>query len=173
MTHEAASETPVLIACCGQALAGDDSLGALVAAALRAQDLPGGVELLDLGADPTRLLDHLAGRRALILVDAVSLPDHPAGTIVDCDWRAVREFVSFSRRPASSHALGLSAQLALAESLDLLPRATRVLGATLADVRLGSPPGEALLAAIPRLVARVREVAQTLATGAHGASDGA
>jgi Ni,Fe-hydrogenase maturation factor len=78
---------PILVAVCGNADAGDDALGPLVAGALHAHALLN-IEVLNLGLRPAALLDHLPDRHALLLVDAVQLPGVPAGRIVECDWSA-------------------------------------------------------------------------------------
>ena len=60
---------PILVAAYGNDLAGDDAFGPLVAEAVRAKVLAG-VEVVNLGMKPASLLVHLAGRRAVCVVDA-------------------------------------------------------------------------------------------------------
>ena len=62
-------DCPLLVAAFGNDMAADDAFGPLVAEALRAM-APAGVEVVNLGMRPAALLDHLAGRAALCVVDA-------------------------------------------------------------------------------------------------------
>ena len=65
---------PILVACCGNPLAGDDAFGHLVAEELQ-HDPMVGVEVLDLAMNPASLLDqNLEGRRVLLIVDAAEVP---------------------------------------------------------------------------------------------------
>ncbi|HPF69427.1 MAG TPA: hydrogenase maturation protease [Candidatus Krumholzibacteria bacterium] len=65
----------------GNVLMGDDALGPWVVAQLAAAyDFPPEVEVLDLGTPGLDLHPHIAGRRALVLVDVVR-SDAPAGTL--------------------------------------------------------------------------------------------
>ena len=85
---------PILIAAYGNEMAADDAFGHLVAEALRAK-APAGLEIVSLGMKPVSLMDHLADRRALCVVDAARVDDLPAGTLLDIDdpfslWERVR-----------------------------------------------------------------------------------
>jgi hydrogenase maturation protease len=153
-----------LIACCGRPTAGDDALGPLVARMLRAEGLPPGVELVDVGASPAKLLDHLGNRTALIVVDAMAIAGHTAGELIDCSWEDARHAVFGCDAPTSStHGLGLAHQLALAEALGLLPRSVRLIGLTIEQTSIGRDPGDAVRRHLPKLVGSVRSVADELA----------
>ena len=85
---------PILVVAYGNDLAADDAFGPLVAEAVRAKAIEG-VEVLNLGMKPAGLLDHLAGRRAVCVVDAARCDGLPPGTLIETDsplspWERVR-----------------------------------------------------------------------------------
>jgi hydrogenase maturation protease len=158
-----ASTAACLIVCCGHPAAGDDALGPLVARALRAQGLPEGVELVDVGANPARLLDHLDDCTALIVVDAIACEGRAAGELIDVAWPEARSALTLSSSSASStHALGLAEQLALVEQLGMRPRAVRVVGLTIAQAATGSDVSDAVRDRLPALLERVRLVCREM-----------
>jgi Ni,Fe-hydrogenase maturation factor len=85
---------PILIAAYGNDMAADDAFGPLVAEALRATT-PANVEIVSLGMKPAGLLDILANRRALCVVDAAHCDGLTPGTLLEIDdplslWERVR-----------------------------------------------------------------------------------
>ena len=76
---------PILVVAYGNDLAADDAFGPLVAEAVRAKAVEG-VEVLNLGMKPAGLLDHLAGRRAVCVVDAARCDGLPPGTLMEVDF---------------------------------------------------------------------------------------
>src|SRR5579864_800479 len=72
----------VLIGGIGNVLLGDDGVGPYVARFLAAQyEFEDGVEVADLGTPALDLIDHISGRDAVILIDAVSTEATP-GTVL-------------------------------------------------------------------------------------------
>jgi hydrogenase maturation protease len=119
---------PILVATCGNTLAGDDAFGPLVAQRLMAEKWAG-VEVVDLGMRPGGLIDHLAGRKAVILVDAARCSGGGGGEegeLVDWDFFAPGRPVLCADRVTSTHALSLAGQLELARALGMLPAVVRV-----------------------------------------------
>jgi hydrogenase maturation protease len=152
-----ASSPVCLIACCGHPAAGDDALGPLVARALRDLGLPEGVELVDLGANPARLLDHLDDRTALILVDAIVCEGRAPGELIDVAWpEALSALTLGSSSPSTTHGLGVAEQLTLVEQLGMRPRAVRVVGLTIDQAAIGTDVSDAVRDRLPALVDRVR-----------------
>jgi hydrogenase maturation protease len=136
-----------------------------VARALFAEGLPPEVEVLDLGANPAAIVDHLTGRAALVIVDAIALDGHAAGELIDCRWADVRcALFGSDARKSSTHELGLGDQLALAETLGLLPRVVRVVGLTVEHADVGRAPSDAVLRRLPTLVRHLRSVFPELAS---------
>lgn len=151
MLHEI---TPNLIATCGNPMAGDDAMGSIVAARLKSAACPH-IEIIDLSLDPTRLIDHLAGRRMLIIVDAISWPGHAAGELVDVDWHDPHRPAFQSQTVAGTHLLGIADQLVLAEKLNLLPAKVRLVGLNMETHRVGQSLSACVRAGIERVVERV------------------
>lgn len=76
-----AATRPILVAGIGNVLMGDDALGPVVIALLDAGwNVGPDVELLDAGTPGLDLAAYLAGRRAVVIVDAVTT-NAPAGTL--------------------------------------------------------------------------------------------
>jgi hydrogenase maturation protease len=138
------STSPILIATCGNADAGDDAFGPAVGRAVAAMNFPGvtsggpGVEVVDLGIRPAALLDYLEGREALVVVDAVKVPGQ-AGGLIDVDWfDANRPTLAHDDR-MSSHGLSMGSQLELAGQLGMLPKMVRLIGVGIESSELGRP----------------------------------
>jgi hydrogenase maturation protease len=129
---------PILIAACGNTLAGDDAFGPLVARELAQQSLPG-VEVVDLGMRPAGLIDHLPGRRAVILVDAALCPGAAPGVLLDMDFFAPNRPALCADRITSTHALSLAGQLELARALGMLPPVVRLVALEIQSAQVGSP----------------------------------
>ena len=105
---------PVLVLGLGNPLRGDDGLGPAVVQALRERALPPEVEVLDGGTAGLGLLEMLAGRRRVIVVDVAEM-GRPPGTIARLSWEALVAAVA----PLSPHQVGLAEVLALAGRLGI------------------------------------------------------
>jgi hydrogenase maturation protease len=136
----AADDMPILVAACGNTLAGDDAFGPLVAAALRRAP-PACTDIVDLGMSPAGLIDHLPGRKAIILVDAAVSPGGGGGRegeLLDLDFFAPGRPVLCADRVASTHALSLAGQLELARALGMLPAVVRVVALVAQRTEVGT-----------------------------------
>jgi hydrogenase maturation protease len=164
---------PVLIACCGNPEAGDDALGALVARALLEGPALEGAEVVDLGTRPMALVDHLGGRRALMVVDAVRQEAGPPGRLVDLEWRTLRGrgALALASRAASTHGQGFAEALALADALDLLPADVRILGLTIGQAEVGEAIDARVRSTLPLLLRRLRRRLSVAARRALGAGN--
>ncbi len=150
-------EAPILVATCGNVMAGDDALGPLVARALRQFELPG-VKVADLDLRPAALLDLLEHpRRLLIIVDAVRIDDAALGEVIDLDWCSGDRPTLVHDDVLSTHGLSIANQLELAEPLGMLPAKVRLIGAAIADAVIGEHVSAGNHGAIDAVVARVRE----------------
>jgi hydrogenase maturation protease len=132
---------PILITGCGNADAADDGFGLQVVRRL-AQHPVEGVELLELGSRPAFLLDHLQERAGLIVIDAAMAAGIPTGRIFDEDWYGPVRQDLLAEKSCSTHGLGIVTQLALAQTLGLLPVRTRLLGITIDDATFGHGPSD-------------------------------
>ena len=152
-------EKPILVAACGNELAGDDAFGPLVAEELRRRSPPG-LEVVTLGMRPAGLLDHLEARPGVLLVDA-ALPEGagPPGTLIDMDYFAPDRPSLVHDQTLSSHGLSLGHELALARGLGMLPARVGLVAATVSSTELGDPVSEPVRRLVPTAAdAIVRQV---------------
>ena len=101
---------------------GDDGVGIRIAETFAAQALPGAVVKQRTG-DMLSLIEDWAGFAHVICVDAAALVGQP-GRVHRID--ALRAPLPVAPGLASSHGIGLAEVVALARTLDLLPRALTV-----------------------------------------------
>ena len=124
----------VLVLGAGNILLSDEGIGVRVIEALEARyDVPDSVEILDGGTCGMDLLDVIAGRDHLIIVDAVNTGS-PPGTLVrlrDADIPAA------FRTKSSPHQLGLQDVLAMLRLLETAPRHVMVVGVQPDNLDLG------------------------------------
>ena len=155
--HKVASRRPGLAAvtCLGTTLRGDDAVGPLVAESLRER----GIEPLDCGDEPARLLDQLGGLDTLVVVDAVRT-GAPPGTILRRE--AVDDALPRDLGLASTHALGIADVIALARALGKAPRRVVVVGIEGVAFGMGDPLSPAVEDALDTAVA---EVVRTIGEG--------
>lgn len=152
---------PVLVAACGNAMAGDDALGPMAAAAVRRLGLPG-VEVVDLDLRPAALLDCLGRpRRLLLVIDAVDMPGAPPAALVDCDWQQTGRPALMHDDVLSTHGLSIASQLELAGKLGMLPKEVRLLGAVVEHTALGGSTAR-LGAAVNAIVRRIAALAEAI-----------
>lgn len=162
---------PILIATCGNGLAGDDAFGPLMARALCEHDLPG-AEIVELGMNPTALLDRLAGGcGALILIDAAEARDLPPGRLIEFDWNAPGRPALRVERSVSTHGLSVAGQLDLALGLGLLPPVVRIIAVTAAAAETGETVSAACRRQIEPAVERVRRLVSKMGRAAVGRED--
>lgn len=136
----------------GNAYRGDDGLGPAVAESIRHR-LPADVTLIEHGGDCSKLLQLWAGTRAVVVVDAL-VSGSPPGTLLrvdpfDCGLPRFRS--------SSTHALGLSEAIRLADELRMLPNSLVVYGVEAADFELGKGLSPAVADAVELLTERVLE----------------
>lgn len=140
----------------GNDLAGDDAVGIVVARAIRDElsDDPR-VDVVESSASGMALLEHFDGYERAVVVDAILTGRRPPGAIVEMGMEETGRVVA-----PSAHQAGLPELAAVASRLGLgFPSRTRVLAVEVADpYTLGAPMGEAVAAAVPELVGRVREL---------------
>jgi len=147
---------PILMAACGNPDASGDAFGSLVAQRLARRAHPE-LEIVDLALHPADLLHCLEGRRALLVVDAGMVPGVMPGRLLDLDYRSATGPLLLCERATSTHGLGLSAQLAMAESLGWLPPNVRLIVATIQSARLGQPISPAMSSVVSDAVRTVLE----------------
>jgi hydrogenase maturation protease len=143
----------VLVLGAGNILLSDEGIGVRVVEALQQRyQVPEGVEILDGGTCGMDLLDVIAGRDYLILVDAVNTGS-PPGTVVRL---TDDEIPAVFRTKSSPHQLGLQDVLALLRLLDASPARVTVIGVQPASLDLG-------LELTPLIAARLDEMVDMVA----------
>jgi hydrogenase maturation protease len=131
----------------GNILLRDEGVGVRVVQAMEEMELASGVELFDGGTAGIDLLDVLADRRKVIVIDAIEGPSEP-GTVLRF---GPDELAWPDGRGVSLHEMGLLETLAVAKQLGTAPDEVVVLGVKPKEVE----PGLELTPQIARLVPRI------------------
>jgi hydrogenase maturation protease len=140
--------SPILILGLGNLLLRDEGFGVHVVQALQGMALPADVELYDGGTGGLALLDVLAQRDKVIVIDALE-SDDPPGTL----WRIDGENLAAHHDvELSLHELGLPEILAAARRLGQAPRQLVVIGAVPRDIAAGLDLSDVLARQIPRVI---------------------
>lgn len=150
---------PVLVLGVGNILLADEGIGVRVVEAFRQRyAVPAEVEAVDGGTAGMGLIDLIAGREHLIVVDAVAAGG-PAGSVVRL---AGAEIVPFLRQRLSPHQLGLLDLLAYLELMETAPQSVTIIGITPADLSLSLELSPGLRAALDGLADRIAAELQGL-----------
>jgi hydrogenase maturation protease len=142
---------PVVILGIGNVLLRDEGFGVRVVEALGDLALPPEVEAVDGGTAGADLLEAIAHRRKVIVVDVVKA-DAPAGAIL----RFGAE--DLGRTPSgamSLHELGFAQALEMANLLDCAPEDVVIFGVVPGEVCFGLELSEAVAAAMPAVIQAV------------------
>lgn len=142
----------------GNVFCGDDAVGNFVARQLLPYQSPS-VSIIEGGLTGLNLLHEMPGTDRLILIDAVS-SQAAEGTIIRMTLPQDLEQVgrlAWGASGASTHKLGLSDALTLADALRELPHEVVIYGIELGTVIPGSPLS-------PKVEAATYEVAKLIAT---------
>ncbi|MFL6137326.1 MAG: hydrogenase maturation protease [Frankiaceae bacterium] len=164
-----------LVAGVGNVFLGDDGFGSAVAQALARRELPGGVEVADIGIRGVHLAYQLLdGYDALVLVDAVARGE-PAGTVTVLETSlAAHARSDDAAPPVDPHDMGPDAVLrllaGLAGTLGAAVGRVLVVGCEPASLDEGIGLSPAVEAAVPVAVGTVLDLVTTgrapeLATG--------
>jgi hydrogenase maturation protease len=141
---------PILVLGLGNILLQDEGVGVRVVEAMQDVKLPPDVELFDGATAGLDLLDVLADRRKVIVIDAVE-GDSPPGTVLRL---GPDELLPGDGPGVSLHEVGLMEALTVARQLGTAPQEVVVLGVRPQEIGYGltlSPP-------IARLVPRIVEL---------------
>ncbi len=137
----------------GNLLLGDEGVGVVAAQLLSKMKLGADVDVLDGGTGGFHLLSHFDGVGRLILIDA-ALDGHPPGTV-----RAIQpRFPSEFPRALSAHEIGLRDLIETATLLGRMPPTDLVTVSVATPLDLETTLSPAVAAALPAVVARVREL---------------
>ncbi len=139
---------PVLVLGIGNILLRDEGVGVRVIEQMQKMRLPDDVELVDGGTAGADLLDVLAERRQVIVIDAVQ---------ADCEPATVLRFTADDLvRPdgvgMSLHELGLGEALTMTKQLGCEPKDVVVFGIKPKDTGCGLELSEEIAASVPKVV---------------------
>lgn len=144
---------PILVLGIGNILLRDEGVGVRVIERLQKMRLPDNVELVDGGTAGADLMDVLAERKKVIVIDAVQADCEP-GTVL----RFSADVLTSNDRPGVSlHEMGLSEALNMTKKLGCAPENVVVFGIKPADISCGLELTEQISASIPRVVELVLE----------------
>ena len=156
-----ANVAPVLVLGVGNTLLGDDGVGVHLVNRMSswAREWHGEVELLEGGTQGLALLGSIAGRGALVLLDAVALGSAP-GTV---HLRQDLEVLELSYRSTTAHEGNAGELITAALLLGDLPARIRLVGIEPACMNSGTGLSDAVKRAVPAaLQAARRAVAEVL-----------
>ena len=144
----ACGRRPILVLGIGNILLRDEGVGVRVIEAMQKMRLPEDVELVDGGTAGADLLDVLAERRKVIVIDAVQ---------ADCEAGTVLRFTADDLvRPEgvgmSLHELGLGEALTMTRQLGCAPKDVVVFGIKPKDLGCGLELTEEIAALVPKVV---------------------
>lgn len=150
---------PILILGIGNILLQDEGIGVRVAEAMQKVELPPEVEVLDGGTSGANIIDVIADRRKLIVIDAVDGDAEPGMLFrLDAD-----DLMPEEGDVVSLHQIGLLESLIMARILGCLPEEIVIFGVQPKTVRPGLELTPEIAGAMPRVIALVmKEVSQTL-----------
>lgn len=143
----------VLVIGVGNASRGDDAVGLVIARRLCANPLDG-VTIVPTTGDGTALLALWQATDAVVLVDAVCAGARP-GTLHRFEVGTQLLPAMFSR--VSTHAFGVAEAIELARVLHQLPSLLVIYGVEGASFEIGADLSAQVAAAVPQVVAQVRQ----------------
>jgi len=138
----------ILILGVGNILLSDEGVGVRVIEAMREMKLPNNVELLDGGTASLDLLESLANRDKVIVVDAVI-----AGNEVGTLYRFTPGDITIQgQNPVSVHEIGLLETLTIAGYLGCAPREVIIYGIEPKETGLGLELSSEVAGIVPKVV---------------------
>jgi len=139
---------PILILGIGNILLRDEGVGVRVIERMQEIPLPDDVELIDGGTAGADLLDVLAERKKVIVIDAVQADCEP-GTVLRF---TADELTQPDRVGMSLHELGLGQALTMTRQLGCEPKEVVVFGIKPRDISCGLELSEEITASLPKVV---------------------
>jgi hydrogenase maturation protease len=147
------SRRPILVLGIGNALLRDEGIGVHVVRALAEQALGPEVEVLDGGTAGVDLLEAIADRRKVIVIDAIRAEGEPG----DILRFTPDDLVPETQSAMSVHEFGLLQTLTAARHLGCSPAEVVIFGVKPKEIVWGTELTAELAAAVPRVAALVRE----------------
>jgi hydrogenase maturation protease len=139
---------PILVLGIGNILLRDEGVGVRVIERMRDMSLPENVELVDGGTAGADLLDVLAERHKVIIIDAMQSDSEPGAVV-----RFTAEDLLRPDQPTTSlHELGIAETLIMTRQLGCQPREVVVFGIKPKNVNSGLELSEEIAALVPKVV---------------------
>jgi hydrogenase maturation protease len=139
---------PILILGIGNILLKDEGIGVHVVGAMQKMQLPEDVEICDGGTGGADLLDIIANRRKLIVIDTVDADVEP-GTVLKM---GANDLANENKESISLHEFGLVETLFAAAQLKCSPQEVVIFGVKPLEIDYGTEPTALLGGLIPRLI---------------------
>ena len=139
---------PILVLGIGNILLRDEGVGVRVIEHMQEIRLPDNVELVDGGTGGADLLEVLAERQKVIVVDAVQ---------ADCDPGVVIRFteedlVRSDQASMSLHEIGLAESLIMTRQLNCAPKEVVILGIKPKNIECGLELSKEVMASVPKVI---------------------
>lgn len=144
----ACNRRPILILGIGNILLRDEGVGVRVIERMQEIPLPDDVELIDGGTAGADLLDVLADRSKVIVIDAIQADCEP-GTVLRF---TADDLTKPDRVGMSLHELGLGQALTMTKQLGCEPKEVVVFGIKPRDISCGLELSEEITASLPKVV---------------------
>ncbi len=144
----ACGRRPILILGIGNILLRDEGVGVRVIEQMQKMHLPDNVELIDGGTAGADLLDVLAERQKVIVIDAIQADCEP-GTVLRF---TADELVQPEGVGMSLHELGLGEALTMTRQLGCAPENVVVFGIKAKDIVSGLELSEEIAASVPKVI---------------------
>ena len=142
------SRCPILVLGIGNILLRDEGVGVRVIEQMQKMHLPDDVELVDGGTAGADLLDVLAERQKVIVIDAVQADCEP-GTVLRF---SADELLRPERTNMSLHELGLAEALTMTRQLECAPENVVVFGIKPKEIGCGLELSKEIAASVPKVV---------------------
>ncbi len=154
---DAHGRCPILVLGIGNILLRDEGVGVRVIEQMQKMHLPDEVELVDGGTAGADLLDVLAERRKVVVIDAVQAEAEP-GTVLRFN---ADDLVQPERVGISLHELGLGQALTMTKQLGCAPGNVVVFGIKPKDTTCGLDLSAEIASRVPDVIRLVLEEIRT------------
>ncbi len=139
----------------GNRLRGDDAIGPLVIDSFRQEFGTVDIQVSECSCDPSLMISAWENFDDVIIVDAISDPTKPIGSVIQID--AALQELPADFKSSSTHTVGLATAVELARALGSMPKKLSIIGLVGSSYSYGQPPRPHLIAAIPNVLDIIRE----------------
>jgi hydrogenase maturation protease len=144
---------PILVLGIGNILLRDEGIGVHVINELQNMPLPENIEVVDGGTAGADLLDILAERQKIIIIDAIK-SDSPPGTVLRF---TLNDIENADKASMSMHDIGIPETLQMAKMIGVMPEEIVFFGITPENLSCGLEVSETLKRLIPAIIKLILE----------------